>query len=47
MDYHALLHHLPRPRGRRIFRLDVLLFLALLLLMLAFLGFSAGGLGRA
>jgi hypothetical protein len=47
MDYHAPLHRLPRPRPRRNFRLDVLLFIALVLLMLVFLGFSAGGLGGA
>ncbi|HEY2852332.1 MAG TPA: hypothetical protein VGJ18_05765 [Gemmatimonadaceae bacterium] len=46
MDYHAPLHQLPRPRPPRNFRLDVLLFMALLLLMLAFLAF-AGGLARA
>jgi hypothetical protein len=46
MDYHApLLQRLPKPRARSSFRLDVLLFLALLLLMLVFLGFPAGGLG--
>jgi hypothetical protein len=42
MDYHAALHPFPRARARRTFRLDVLLFMALLVLMLVFLGFSAG-----
>jgi hypothetical protein len=46
MDYHAPLHHLPRPRARRSFRLDLWLFMALLLLTLLFLGFSARELAR-
>jgi hypothetical protein len=45
MDYHASLLPLPKSRARSIVRLDVLLFLALLLPMLAFLGFAASRLG--
>jgi len=42
IDYHAPPRPLPRPKPPRTFRLDVLLFMALLLLMLVFLGFTGG-----
>jgi hypothetical protein len=41
MDRPAPLSHLPRPTRRKNLRLDVLLFIALLLLMLMFLGVAA------
>ena len=37
--------HLRRPRARTHFRLDVLLGMVLLVLLLLFLGFSAGAAG--
>ena len=40
MDNGTAVPRLPRPRSRKNYRLDVLLFIMLLLLLLMFLGFS-------
>lgn len=42
MDNRTALPQLPRPRSRRIYRLDVFLFMTLMLLLFLFFGFSAG-----
>ena len=42
MDYQVPLHRLSRPRSRKNYRLDVLLFMVLTLLLLLSFGLSAG-----
>lgn len=42
MDNGTALRDFPRPRSRKSYRLDVLLFMTLLLLLQVFLGFSVG-----
>jgi len=42
MDNRTAIPQLPRPRSRRNYRLDVFFLMALLLLLLVFLGFTAG-----
>lgn len=42
MDYKTAVRQLPKPRSRKNLRLDILLFVALMLLLQLFLGFSVG-----
>jgi hypothetical protein len=42
MDHRTAVPHPPRPRSRTDYRLDVLFTLVLVVLLLLFLGFSAG-----
>jgi hypothetical protein len=42
MDSRTAIRQLPRPRSQKNYRLDVLLFITLMLLLLPFLGFSVG-----
>lgn len=42
MDHRTAVPQIPRPRSRKNYRLDVLLFMTLMLLLLLFLGFSVG-----
>lgn len=42
MDNRTAVPQFPRPRSRKHHRLDVLLFMTLMLLLLLFLGFSVG-----
>lgn len=42
MDYQVPLHRLMRPRSRRNYRIDVLLFIVLTLLLLLSFALSAG-----
>jgi hypothetical protein len=42
MDSRTAVPVLPRPRSRRSYRLDIVLFVMLMLLLLVFLGFTVG-----
>lgn len=42
MDHRSAAPQFPKPRSRKNYRLDVLLFMTLMLLLLLFLGFSVG-----